>query len=315
VRTFFDPTLLENWHGSGFLSENKIEDGLRRLMPGAHLSTGSFSCPGHAEIRDLVWNHMDQNHRPFIHRTYDAAVRVHIGSSSAFSLTRFGRLPFWIPVFDGHFKQNGFYQVICLFGLFVVVIVIECNGEANDTRMDVRWVIASHRLLRLLHGPLHRRLVRLNDVQNLEDDEIRRRRVELRAANYRFGTDEPDFVNSNVVANNVVFPSLQKQRFVPMSELPDGQAVSVAMDDRSFVVRRSGAEVEIWPGVCPHEGAQLEPAGVKGNRIVCRWHGLEFAARRLKVAGPPVSVCGARLSLNEQGLTIGPSQDARTAVQ
>jgi len=296
-RSFFDPALLETW-GEAFIREDKLDEALQRLIPGAHITKGSFSCPGGgAEQRDLVWNHMDQNHRPLIHRTYGEAMRLHIGARAAMSLTRFGRWPVVIPVFDGQHKDNGFYQVLCLFGLIVVVNVIEANDTAEGTRMDIRWVIASHRLLRFLHPLLDRRLQRLNVVQNAEDDPIRRRRVELRAAGYRFATDSPDFVASNALAET---------RSISVGQLEEGRAERVDIGDRGYVVRRDGVELQVWPGVCPHEGAALGAGDLRGSRLKCPWHGLEFAARRLRPGDGPVSICGARLSFDDGMLRVSP---------
>ena len=305
--SFFDPSLLES-EGGAFVREDKLDDALRRLIPRAHITKGRFVYPSRSSLHDLVWNHMDQNHRPFIHRTYDDAMRVHLGPWSAYSLTGFGKWPVVIPVFDGYFKENGFYQVLCLFGLIVVVNVIECNGTGDDTRMEISWAIASHRLLRFVHGPLHRRLLRLNDVQNREDDKIRDRRVELRAAGYRFATDVPDFVNANVVANNVVYPPLSQERSVALADLPEGQPQTMQVGDRAYVLRRTDGAVEVWPGVCPHEGAPLAAGNVEGHKIKCSWHGLEFAARRLERGGPPVTICGARLHLGDDRVIISPLQ-------
>jgi hypothetical protein len=250
---------------------------------------------------------MDQNHRPLIHRTYGEAMRVHIGARAALSLTRFGGWPAVIPVFDGHYKENGFYQILCLFGLIVVVNTIECNVVDGRTRMDIRWAIASHRFLRFLHPFLDRRLRRLNVVQNAEDDQIRHRRVELRAAGYRFATDDPDFVTSNVVANNVVYPSLAVSRSFPVNQIEDGQAKRIDVGDRAYVVRRRGALLDVWPGVCPHEGAALAADNVHGNVAKCPWHGLEFGARRLSPGSAPITVCGARLLLDGDFLKIAPA--------
>ena len=107
MRSFFDPTLIER-RGVAFISENEIDRALGRLMPKARITKGRYTWPARAEQRDLVWNHMDQNHRPYIHRTYDDAMRLHIGAESAFSLTRFGHWPVVVPVFDGYHKDNGF---------------------------------------------------------------------------------------------------------------------------------------------------------------------------------------------------------------
>ena len=312
MQSFFDPMLLEAW-GGAFIREDKVDQSLQRLIPNCHITKGHFSYPSRSLKRDLAWNHMDQNHRPSIHRTYGDAMRVHIGDRSSFSLTRFGRWPIVLPVFDGYFKENGFYQILCLFGLLVVVNVIECNGEGDDTRMDIDWAIASHRLLRFLHGALNRRLLRLNDVQNREDDEIRDRRIALRAAGYNFATDRPDFVNSNVVANNVIFPAVSTPQSIPLEGLAEGMAQAVEAAGRSYILRRTDSVLEVWPGVCPHEGAALGPQDLEGVRVKCRWHGLEFPARRLVRDGAPVTVCGARLEWTAGQLRVGPLSTVTTS--
>ncbi len=306
MNSFFDPALLEAG-GVAFIREDKVDEALRLLIPNAHITKGSFTCPGYSEPRDLLWNHMDQMHRPYIHRTYNEAARISIGRRTAFSLTRFGRWPAVIPVFDGHFRENGFYQILCLFGLIVVVNVIECKTEDAQTRMEIGWAIASHRLLRFLHPWLHRRLIRLNIVQNAEDEEIRKRRTELRASNYRFMTDAPDFVNANVKSNNVVYPPLAKGQSFPIGE-PDGKPRQIDVGDRMYIIRHLGETVEVFPGVCPHEGAHLGPDDVKGGTVKCRWHGLEFGPRRLKRGDPAVTVCGARLELYADTLRITPTE-------
>src|SRR5258707_905541 len=118
--SFFDPTLIERW-GGAFIREEKVNEALARLIPKVHITKGHYSCPAKAELRDLVWNHMDQNHRPHVHRTYGDAMRMHIGEQSSFSLTKFGNWPVILPTFDGYYKDNGFYQVVTLFGLIVVI--------------------------------------------------------------------------------------------------------------------------------------------------------------------------------------------------
>ena len=307
MRSFFDPALIEK-SGSAFIREHKVDESLLRLIPKARITKGHFAYPGRSEPRDLVWNHMDQNHRPLIHRTYGDAMRIFIGKDAAFSLTRFGNLPVMIPVFDGYYKDNGFYQVMCLFGVVVVVITIECNTTARGTQMDVDWAIASHKWLSFLHRPLDRRLKRLNELQNAEDVQIRDRRIELRAKGYRFATDEPDFINSNAMANNVIYPSLAAARSIALSELPEGRPHRVDIGDRAYILRRVGRQVEAWPGVCPHEGAVLAPGDLRGNAVKCPWHGLEFGARRIDSGGAELSMCGARLVIVDDRLDIMPAR-------
>lgn len=301
--SFFDPSLAAT-AGEAFLDQGKVDDALRKLISAAHITKGSYRYPSRSELRDLVWNHMDQSHRPLIHRTYGVAARIHIGGSTSFSLTRFGRWPFVIPVFDGYFKENGFYQIMVLFGLIAVVVVIECNPNGDESQMDVSWTIASHRWLRFLHPLLSRRLVRLNDVQNREDDPIRDRRIALRAAGYRFKTDVPDFITSNIKDNSTLFPPLRDLVSISLADLPDGRAVQIEVADRSYIVRRQTDAVEVWPGVCPHEGAEILPKHLSGSTVRCPWHGLEFGARRLVPGGSAVEICGARLELSGKTMIL-----------
>lgn len=309
MRSFFDPALIEE-AGTAFIREDKVDDALRTLIPNAHITKGSYTTPGYSNVLDLAWNHMDQNHRPYVHNTYGAAMRVAISDRTAFSITRFGNWPAIIPVFDGRHRENGFYQILCLFGLFVIVNVIECNTGERGTRMNISWAIASHRWLRWLHPYLDRRLQKLNVVQNDEDAEIRHRRVELRRLGYRFETDSPDFLNSNALANNVVFPPLTQDHTIKLSELDEGRAVRVDVGDRAYIFSRQGENIEVWPGVCPHEGAELSPKDLQGSQVKCRWHGLGFGSRKLGKANPLLSLCGARLQLEADRITITALQQA-----
>lgn len=305
MTTFFDSTLFEQG-GAAFIREGKIDEALRKLLPGASITKGHYSYPSRSELRDLVWNHMDQNHRPFIHRTYGEASRIFINGRASFSLTRFGGWPIVIPVFDGYYKENGFYQVMVLFGLIAVVNIIECNTAGNGTKMDVRWAIASHRWLRFLHPLLNRRFVRLNDVQNREDEPIRDRRIALRAAGYRFKTDNPDFINSNVIKNNAIFPPMRAPGTIALADLPDQRAVRIPLAERAFILRRDRDAVEVWPGVCLHEGAELGVEHLGGAVAKCPWHGLEFAAQRLVEGGRTIEICGTRLDLANGKIMVNP---------
>jgi Rieske [2Fe-2S] domain len=301
---FFDPNLSEQW-GGAFLSEDSIESALRALIPHASISTGQYSCPSRADLRDLAWNHMDQNHRPTIHKTYFDAVRAYVGEGAAFSLTRLNRWPFVIPVFDGRHKENGFYQIMCLFGVVVILSIIECERFGGATRMNVRWFIATHRLLRFLHGSIGRRLKRLNEEQNRDDDAIRDRRADLRARGYRFKTDVPDFKNANVVANNTIFPAFAAPWQMAVADLPLGAPVRIEAGDRAYIFRRASSDdIEVWPGICLHEGAALGPADLQPGGVKCHWHGLVWPARRLSAASAGIDLCGGRIELTAGRITI-----------
>ncbi len=303
MAAFFDPTLIEKW-GVGFINEGVIDESLRKLIPGAAISRGGFKYPSKSELRDLAWNHMDQNHRPYIHRTYGDAMRIFVQQQAAFSLTRFGRWPVVIPVFDGYFREQGFYQFVVVFGIFVIAIIMENKVVENGTEIDIAWAIASHRWLRFLHPLLNRQLTNVNNIQNREDDPIRDRRVAMRAEGYRFLTDEPNFVNSNRMENNTVYPPLQAAASISTADLPENRTVRIDIDRRAFVLRRSNRGIEVWPGVCPHEGAEISADHLQGNTVKCPWHGLEFGPRLLSETSQALVMCGARLELAGDRITL-----------
>lgn len=294
---YFDPAVQEHL-GAAFIREDKVDDYLRVLVPNSHLSKGQYTYTTSSEPRDLSWNHMDQSHRPFIHKTYEDAMRVFIQKSATFSLTRFGNWPFVIPVFDGSHKENGFYQIISVFGLFVIVSVIESNQDVSGrVKFSSSWTIVSHRIFRCLHAALNRRLFRLNQVQSQEDSPIREQRVERRAAGYRFKTDIPNFENSNSAMHHTIFPEPVEPGSISLEDLPEDQAVRINVGNRAYIFCRTGSNVQVWPGVCVHEGAELGTDNLSNNTVKCPWHGLSYRARMLTEESPTVSLCGAELQL------------------
>jgi nitrite reductase/ring-hydroxylating ferredoxin subunit len=129
--------------------------------------------------------------------------------------------------------------------------------------------------------------------------------VALRAMGYRFKTDDPDFVNSNVIENNTIYPAVAAVESIALADLPQGQAVDVSVANRAFILRRDGPAVDVWPGVCPHEGAELKPEHLRERTVKCPWHGLEYAPRRLAEGQGGLTICGARLELVNGRIEIG----------
>ncbi len=171
--------------------------------------------------------------------------------------------------------------------------------------MNVRWFIATHRLLRFVHGSIGRRLRRLNEEQNRDDDAIRDRRADLRARGYRFKTDVPDFTNANAVANNTIFPPFAEPWQMAAADLPLGAPVRIEAGDRAYIFRRASSDdIEVWPGICLHEGAALGPADLQSGGVKCHWHGLVWPARRLSAASAGIDLCGGRIELTAGRITI-----------
>ena len=80
------------------------------------------------------------------------------------------------------------------------------------------------------------------------------------------------------MANNVVFPDVEAATIV-LADLPDKRVVRVAVARRAFILRRDQDGVDVWPGVCPHEGAELNVEHLDDKLVVCPWHGLKHGAQ------------------------------------
>ena len=88
----------------------------------------------------------------------------------------------------------------------------------------------------------------------------------------------------------------------PVTDVSAGQVFAVAK-----LGCRTGDTLEVWPGICPHEGAPIEVGQLKGATVKCAWHGLEFGPRRMDPGSGRVVMCGAALELTGDQLNVGPA--------
>ena len=62
-----------------------------------------------------------------------------------------------------------------------------------------------------------------------------------------------------------------------LDDLRPGELCPARLLEEDIVLWRSGEGVEIWRDRCPHRGARLSLGRVRSGRVVCPYHGLEFA--------------------------------------
>ncbi len=149
---------------------------------------------------------------------------------------------------------------------------------------------------------------RLNRVQNAEDAPIRARRHRLRCLGYRFKSDEPDFLNSNMLTNNVVGPEINKEYYLSLDDI-----VSEALHVRSvgpielLIKPHEDGEFLIWPAACPHEGGPLDHGSFVGDKIQCPWHGLTIPGLHLSPKYPCARYFSLHFKLDNNILMVAPS--------
>lgn len=62
------------------------------------------------------------------------------------------------------------------------------------------------------------------------------------------------------------------------SDVAAGTLVAARLLEEDLLLWRSSAGVEAWRDFCPHRGAKLSLGRVRDDRIVCPYHGMEYAA-------------------------------------
>jgi hypothetical protein len=164
-----------------------------------------------------------------------------------------------------------------------------------------------------MHKPILKRLININEKLNKEDFPIRQRRLDLRKKGYHFKTDEPNFLNSNELTDNVIAPLSEMQGRFPLKEFSSEiRKISVGQVDLLVKTEDAGRSFLVWPEVCPHEGGPLAEAKVCDKALICPWHGLKFQATTVNREKGFVSIGQLHLSLDGDDLIVRPQAFVET---
>jgi hypothetical protein len=270
----FDPQVLE------YIDVENIARHLTKFHPGMTLSTGHHESLVPGYINDLEWNFYDELHRYFVHHTYDEMYKVMAGKYFSVNTVRWGNLPIFIQVANAKIKDGMFYQSMTILGIICLHQVMRLTQKTEDeVLLEVDWWTASHWLFKWLHKPFNNKLLKLQKKQDREDnEEIRGRRRDLRKRKFSFLTDKPNFINSNKLTNNVILPEMHEPFNLELQAYSLGEIHRVECGVLELLIRRIDAvKVEVWPGVCPHEGALLGKQHLCNEVAVCPWHGRRFS--------------------------------------
>lgn len=63
---------------------------------------------------------------------------------------------------------------------------------------------------------------------------------------------------------------------LPEDQLPERQPVGVEVDGMAIVLVRSGGQIHALGQECAHLGGPLDQGWLRGDAIVCPWHGSQF---------------------------------------
>ncbi len=265
----------------------------------------NYSCEG--KVQDMDWNHMDQLHRPYIHKTYLKNVRIALGHNFALSLMRWGRWPFFITVSDIYIKEGLFYQNLTLCGLIFIHNIMHWTQQGELAHLNMQWIISSHWLLKPLHRTLDRKFTRLNIRLQKEDAFIRNQRNALRKTGYAFTSDPVNYYTSNMLHNHTIYPRLEDNAAIFIENIKEQCSVH-HFGALSFITKLQDNHILLWPGICPHEGAELITGTLRDDcKITCPWHGLNFTPVKLSLKHPTASMYGFNYALKDTAIHISQS--------
>jgi len=290
-----------------FVDPAAIVDQLKKFSPNNRVTKGVFEFEVPGLLEDMEWNHMDQMHRPYIHDTYQRVVRIALGKDFAVSLTQWQRVPLFITVSDVRIRPGFYYQCMTIAGLIYVHIHISMKEENEIVKSKLEWHITSHKWLKFLHRPLSNKFYKLNTRLQIEDAQIRTQRYALRKVGYQFASCPVDYLSSNILRRNTIYPDLPVDNMgVQLNELPLDTIVTRAIGVVQFLIKKSAdQQYAIWPAACPHEGGDLaQGKQCDKNQIQCPWHGLKFSAVIISAAHPVVTGYGFEFSLKDDVLYV-----------
>jgi hypothetical protein len=170
----------------------------------------------------------------------------------------------------------------------------------HRVRVKTTYGIGAPKLLLPLIFPFLKRLLTRNFHILMEGDApMRNRRGELRRWGVRLPQTSYPFPETLDIRARHVFPSEKGEAPEPVSILLSSlQANAPILVGRSDhyglqVFRRVDA-IEVYPRMCPHEGACLDQKALKGEKsISCGWHGRRFGpVLRISLPAQPAEFSG-----------------------
>jgi nitrite reductase/ring-hydroxylating ferredoxin subunit len=288
-----------------YLSPENLYLQIKEFTKGLAVTRGSFELLiEHCTLEDVEWNHMDQLHRPTIHNTYEKNIRVAFGTDFAISLTQWGRWPFFITVSDSYIEKGLFYQSLTLAGVIFLHSIISMEQINDNVKLKDEWFIASHRFFRFIHPFLNKKLYKLNQRLQKEDEQIRQGRFKLRKEGYQFHTDQPNYYNSNILKQNTIYPSLTSNACITLEDISLTPSLRQVGNLKFIVKKEPDQSYFIWPAACPHEGGPLINGSFCESKVTCPWHGLHFRAAHLSVTTPRDEKYGFEYMLSENKIYI-----------
>jgi len=265
---------------------------------------------------DVEWNYKDIVHPHFVHahmtRCYSFA------DAEGYSCIDVQRL-FGFPIAQSvstwvSGPKRLTTQTASALLIILIEVVFEDVGELRARTTTTYQIGSPSRVLLAAAFPVLRWTLKRNWDKFYRDDlRLRVRRGELRQQGFDFTPPLGIASTLKISDNHVVPPAGAGAPEVTRLDLAHREVRVVQVgpsDHHGLQVVLQPDRLEIYPRLCPHEGACLDTVHAPLNaHIQCPWHGRKFAPIvSLRYAEAPISVCGPlhRFTLTESELRIEP---------
>jgi hypothetical protein len=250
---------------------------------------------------DVEFNYKDLAHLKVVHNTFDIFYS-HIGDDvqSCVVMQKLFGLNFPLTHMALQLGKNHLFFHDSFLNILLTSEVITEALSDHHVRVKTIYGIGAPKLLLPLIFPVLKRLLTRNYHILMEGDApMRNRRGELRRWGVRLPKTSYSFPETLDIRPQHVFSSdkveVPEPASIVLSSVPTDVPLMIGRSDHYGVqiVRRVDA-IEIFPRMCPHEGACLDQKTFKGQgAISCGWHGRRIGpVLRIALPAQPAEYLG-----------------------
>jgi hypothetical protein len=250
---------------------------------------------------DVVFNYKDLAHLKVVHNTFDIFYS-HISDDiqSCIVMQKLFGMNFPLTHIALQLDENRLFFHDSFLNILLTSEVVAEALPDHRVKVTTTYGIGAPKWLLPLVFPLLKRLLTRNFHVLMEGDApMRDRRGELRRWGLRLPKTRYSFQETldlrarNVLADERV--RIPEPASIPFSSVPPKAPVLFGRSDYyGLQVFRRGDAIEVFPRICPHEGACLDRKSVsEDGGIKCGWHGRRFGPV-VKIALPaePAELAG-----------------------
>lgn len=249
---------------------------------------------------DVVFNYKDLAHLKVVHNTFDIFYS-HIGDDvqSCVVMQKLFGLNFPLTHIAVQLDENRLFFHDSFLNILLTSEVVAEPLPDHRVRVKTTYGIGAPRLLLPLFFPVLKWLLTRNYHVLMEGDgPMRDRRGELRRWGMRLPKTSYPFQETLDLRARNVFPTDKVTPPEPASILlasvpADSPVLFGRSDNYGMQIVRRDDSIEVFPRMCPHEGACLDQKSLKERSLSCCWHGRRFGPLfRIPLPAQPAEFVG-----------------------